>query len=970
MASNSQEDGRNRDDSASSSTSTPGGASTTSSSSQARRPMEVRPTVRFQNPPESPPLAATRNFPRHSALARVRNQQSPLSSPPLEATQVEPEDYFSMRPTSSSSFESPPVYVTDSEGASRNLSEVASNMGHNVAGRSAGVQLKHTHADESESDSDYNEESLTRNLLERNASLELPASAQVNDHMSVANNPLQNLFDMGLYTSGGLAPGYPKYTSDGTGNDLQVRRENLLRSIGSLKDKQDKLDELDSSDVETAKGPYGKGTAKDDIELLELDKKLDEEHEKAESKDIAEHLVRSHTLHKRNQSSTSTAAGTQYDARNGYVVSASDYMLPSQDVMYSYDASAGMPENNGPIDERQHEDYVAPPQHIKQGVLGSLLKLYANDEASKSQVTLYSETPGVQTPMSSPSRPSTPASDLGLLSAPKHPLAIGRPKLKPTKSTETTPTVKRPKWYEHKHSRSMSSLGGLVVSASQSLAAPGGGGAAEIPFVKPERPKFVKRASGGVKARKKKKATLEEQVRITVHIADVLQRQRFLLRLCRALMLFGAPTHRLEEYMKMTSRVLEIDGQYLYIPGCMIVSFGDATTHTSEMQLVRCVQGLNLAKLHNVHQIYKEVVHDIINVEEASGRIDKLLACKNYYPNWLCVIFFGLASAMVTPFAFKGWWTDMPISFLLGGAVGVLQVIIAPRSDLYNNVFEVTSSIVVSFIGRAFGSIGKPGEHTFCFSGIAQGSLALILPGYMVLTGSLELQSKNIVPGSIRMFYAIVYSIFLGFGITLGAAIYGWIDSNATSEITCRREVNQWYLFLLVPAFTAFLAAVNQATLRQMPIMVIIGSAGYAVTYFVQKRVSNSSEFTTAIGAFVIGILGNVYSRVGHGLAFAAMLPGIFVQLPGGVAAQGSLVAGIKTADLLVGNLTKHRNGTTTTAIAAATSTAEAISAQQNNAMSLGLTMIQVCVGITVGLFVATLVIYPFGKKRSGLFTF
>jgi uncharacterized YccA/Bax inhibitor family protein len=31
--------------------------------------------------------------------------------------------------------------------------------------------------------------------------------------------------------------------------------------------------------------------------------------------------------------------------------------------------------------------------------------------------------------------------------------------------------------------------------------------------------------------------------------------------------------------------------------------------------------------------------------------------------------------------------------------------------------------------------------------------------------------------------------------------------------------------------------------------------------------------------------------------------------------------------------------------------------------------MIQIAIGITVGLFLAALVVYPFGKRRSGLWT-
>lgn len=37
---------------------------------------------------------------------------------------------------------------------------------------------------------------------------------------------------------------------------------------------------------------------------------------------------------------------------------------------------------------------------------------------------------------------------------------------------------------------------------------------------------------------------------------------------------------------------------------------------------------------------------------------------------------------------------------------------------------------------------------------------------------------------------------------------------------------------------------------------------------------------------------------------------------------------------------------------------------------NVGFSMIQVAIGITVGLFLAALIVYPLGKRRSGLFSF
>lgn len=172
----------------------------------------------------------------------------------------------------------------------------------------------------------------------------------------------------------------------------------------------------------------------------------------------------------------------------------------------------------------------------------------------------------------------------------------------------------------------------------------------------------------------------------------------------------------------------------------------------------------------------------------------------------------------------------MPIAFLLGSILGFLQLIIAPRSELYSNVFEISAAVLTSFLARAFGSIR--GGDLFCFSALAQSSIALILPGYMVLCGSLELQSRSMVAGSVRMVYAIIYSLFLGFGITIGTAFYGLLDANASSQTTCSNQLGDFYKWPFVVLFTLCLCIINQAKWKQMPVMLVIAFAGYVVNFF------------------------------------------------------------------------------------------------------------------------------------------
>lgn len=458
--------------------------------------------------------------------------------------------------------------------------------------------------------------------------------------------------------------------------------------------------------------------------------------------------------------------------------------------------------------------------------------------------------------------------------------------------------------------------------------------------------------------------TPDENARITVHIADIPQREKFILTLCEAFMKCGAPTHRLEEYMSLTSLVLEIDSSFVYLPGCMIVSFGDSAMKTSEVHLVRCAEGLNLGKLDEVHCVYRDVVYDQQGVTEAAAELRNILNKKPTFNPWICIIMYAFSSGMVAPWAYGGSWKDIPICICVGAVIGFLEYIICPKSTLYSSLFEVTASIISSFMARAIGSVH--GGKMFCYSAIVQSSLALILPGYIILCGSLELQSRNLVAGSVRMFYAFIYSLMLSFGISLGAALYGWIDEGATSATTCTSDVNSWWRFLFVPAFTCGIALTNQAVWKQLPIMVIISGAGYAASYFAGKHFKNETEITAALGCFVISLTSNAYSRfskiMGRGfdrysfMTASLMLPGIFVQVPSGIAGQGSVILGISTANNLVhSNNSSNRNPD--------------LGTYSVGTLSFGMVMINVTLGISVGLYLATIVSYPFGKARSALFS-
>ncbi|KAG8698846.1 hypothetical protein FRC09_006987, partial [Ceratobasidium sp. 395] len=389
-----------------------------------------------------------------------------------------------------------------------------------------------------------------------------------------------------------------------------------------------------------------------------------------------------------------------------------------------------------------------------------------------------------------------------------------------------------------------------------------------------------------------------------------------------------------------------------------------------------------------------------IGAKDGALELAKLMRQKPIYGLKIRCILALLCSAIICPVGFGGSFVDMWVSGVSGMVLCWLQLYAASKSALYSDVFEISAAMLVSFTARGLSSLPS---GIFCYSAISSAGVVLILPGFMVLCSSLELASKNLMSGSVKMVYAIVYSLFLGFSLTIGSDLYFLVDTgarhrreqatqlldsqtvihgtfrsdnssmfpfngtfifkNLTADVPstsyyqakgCYRDSNwpwylrpfpEWTLFFLVPLFSLLGSFASMQPLKsmQLPVMVFISCAAFAANKAANRYIFNRSDVVSAIGAFVVGVLGNLYSRVFRGTAFVVMVNGIGFLIPSGIAAAGGLAQNYRGSD----------------------------SDQYSSGLSLGFRMVQVAIGITVGLFGSGLIVYSFGsRKRGALFAF
>lgn len=66
----------------------------------------------------------------------------------------------------------------------------------------------------------------------------------------------------------------------------------------------------------------------------------------------------------------------------------------------------------------------------------------------------------------------------------------------------------------------------------------------------------------------------------------------------------------------------------------------------------------------------------------------------------------------------------------------------------------------------------------------------------------------------------------------------------------------------------------------QLPVMVTFSCLAYAANRGANQLISSRGDIVSAFGALVIGLCGNVYSRLVGGTAFTAMVTGVLFLVP------------------------------------------------------------------------------------------
>ncbi|KAF8470068.1 hypothetical protein BDZ91DRAFT_792088 [Kalaharituber pfeilii] len=373
-----------------------------------------------------------------------------------------------------------------------------------------------------------------------------------------------------------------------------------------------------------------------------------------------------------------------------------------------------------------------------------------------------------------------------------------------------------------------------------------------------------------------------------------------IVEIATALIEYGAPSHRVEIIVSAIGNAFSIQTAFYYLPTFAVIQFPSLSSSgnfsaPSALYLIKRRGSMNFHKLPQLFDLVKELLRKGIDCDEIRSRLEKIKSAEQKakeFPEWAIALSYPFAAMTSAVMFFHGTWKDALVSGALGLIPGLLRLV-ANRFDTLWWTYEIIACFLVSLVATALAPY-------FCYSTLILSAPVALLPGYTVTAAAVEIMTKNIVAGAVRLCYTVVYLACMIYGMTFASVIYhaqgntsGIGFQRKPSEEVCLAEgkihPNHLWLLLCVPLYIIAYNVYLRAPLHQWPSMIAVGSLGYAGGYVCKHIWHSPPEMNGFSAALLIGLGANIYARITDNFSFNTIVAGVFIQVPGSWGARGML---------------------------------------------------------------------------------
>jgi uncharacterized membrane protein YjjP (DUF1212 family) len=355
--------------------------------------------------------------------------------------------------------------------------------------------------------------------------------------------------------------------------------------------------------------------------------------------------------------------------------------------------------------------------------------------------------------------------------------------------------------------------------------------------------------------------------------------ERFLVELARDLHRFGTPAHRLEEQVSRCGARLGVPTTMFSLPTFLALAFGPLDRQ--RVVNLRVDPGsVDLGRLHAIESIQRRVLHRELSPVDGAEALRELGARPPRYGHWLVWLAYGLSAMAATRFL-GGDLEDALAGGVTGLLVGALMVLLSARGERAA-LAEFLAGVVATLGAWSLTWIMPP----ISLSAVTLAALVVLLPGFSLTRALIELATRNLASGSSRFMGAAMTLVALGFGAAIGERI---VSQLPLAPMEPPMPPPGWLGMLpavvLLSLATVILLQARWRDWGPMLVAAILGLFGSRAGASVL-----GPELGVCIGAFVVGIAGNIYSRVRRRPAVTLVAPGLFPLVPGSFGMRGTVM--------------------------------------------------------------------------------
>ena len=353
----------------------------------------------------------------------------------------------------------------------------------------------------------------------------------------------------------------------------------------------------------------------------------------------------------------------------------------------------------------------------------------------------------------------------------------------------------------------------------------------------------------------------------------------FIIKLGKAAHGYGSTAGRLENYLTRMTAALGYRGAFRISSTEMISGFQEDENQPQQMHMtILPGAGLDLSKLALVGDLVDDIEKGKIAFLDGSAHLDAIDKTRVPWGRLASGLSYAFVGAGLAVLFSLGWW-DVLFATVFSLLVYGMVLLSGSFGARMAEWLPLTSAFVVAALTAATRFVVPELNLVM----VILAAIAVLLPGYTISLGFIELVGRNVVSGTANLMSGLVYLSKQLAGAWLGAALMiSLLPDHTTATAT---PVDPLWLWLFMPLVIIGLCVIFQTSKRDL----FSACFGCAIAYggILLGSAITGGNLGNLLGTIIAVVFANLWARKTGRPTSIVLLPAIILLVSGSIGFRG-----------------------------------------------------------------------------------